>query len=126
MTKAAELLDRTIELIPSDPWDFVTEHGSGPFTGKILKVSQEDVRGKTALLIEVGTPFKNREQECRYFVASSRFQGLTYDDLSPEKTVSSNLVCIPKEKLDSTNPFDLSWWRGGVALIATVKLKPSS
>jgi hypothetical protein len=103
----------------SDPWELGESRKWQPFEGKILDTKVDGFC--KALLIKLLEPFEYKKVNCEYFVANPRHEGSSYDELLQGKSVFSGLTCISPENAYSENPFDLSWWRGGVALIGEIE-----
>lgn len=114
-------MGKRIEVTLVDPWDFVTVNGSGPFFADVLQFGHDESTGAAALL-EFHAPLKYHGEEFKYFVATARHEGVKFDELGTRRPIVCNLTGIPAEKASSANPFDLSWWRGGVAAIADLSL----
>lgn len=104
----------------SAPWDLGESRNWQPVEGTILDVRVEDFCN--ALLIKLLEPFEYKNVSCDYFVATPRYEGSRYEDLLQGKSVFSGLTRIPPENAHSDNPFDLTWWRGGAALIGEIKV----
>lgn len=116
-----------VMIVVSDPWDFGTAHGTGPFAGKVLKVGRgEHVSGGQSILIQLNIPLDYQDVRCEFFVASPRSAMGSFDSLMEGEAVDCNLTRIPTDRATSTNPLDLSWWRGGVVLIGTLRPKGHS
>src|SRR5256885_9165404 len=120
MMKSNDFVGRKVHVLVVDPWDFVTTNGSGPFPATIIRTTNGSV-GKTRLLLEFDTPISYKNQQCLYFVADTRLTDQTMDTLFSNGKVGVNLNCVPDERLKSAEPFDLSWWRGGLSLIADLQ-----
>jgi hypothetical protein len=115
-----DIIGMKVEIAVSDPWEFETETGTGTLYAKILQVGMEN--SAPAILLQVENPVKYKNMVCEYFVASPRHTGTDLSTLLNDSEVFCALTLIPSDRIKSENPFDLSWWRGGVALIATVKI----
>lgn len=107
-----------INVTVSDPWEFVTEFGSGPFKFKILEV---DKNFKKAL-IQFVPPLKSDSKRLTYFVVQVRHENESISNLVKNKSIACNLTGIPSDRLDLKKPFDLSWWRGGLVLLGTLSI----
>jgi hypothetical protein len=116
------LLDKKIDIVLVDPWDFVTVNGSGPFVADVLQFGHDSSTKTPALLLELHLPLKCAAEECKFFMATARHDGVALAELETGKRIVCNLTVIPEEKAKSPNPFDLSWWRGGTAVIADLSL----
>jgi hypothetical protein len=118
----AELVGKRGVLVVSDPWEFGTENGTGPFPFEIVRVgdpAKPDERD--SVLIRLLEPIRFRSTTWEFFAASPRHVGASIADLSAGRDIGWNLTGIPADRLAS--PFDLSWWRGGgAALIGTLRL----
>jgi hypothetical protein len=123
-----DLANAKVSLLISDPWDFVTDHGSGPFLGQILQVGPDywlekfaNRSGKT-ILIQLSTPLTIEGTRYEYLIASPRHETGDISQLLQGLEVICGISCIPQERATGSTPFDLSWWRGGIGLIGTVKI----
>jgi hypothetical protein len=105
------------KIIVSDPWEFETETGTGTLWAKILQIGDEN-----SLLLQIENPIKYKNTVCEYFVASPRLANGAISDVQSDAGMFSSLALIPPNRAMSENPFDLSWWRGGITLIASVKI----
>lgn len=118
----AELVGMRVSITVSDPWDFGTEHGTGPFAAKVLQAgSNYWVSGEDALLLQLETSLSYQGSTCEYFVATPRFEIGSLASLISGYKVECNFTRVPESRTTSANPFDLSWWRGGVGLIGTLQ-----
>ncbi len=117
-----ELKGRTLSITVSDPWEFVTEHGSGPLEATVIEeaLNAEAPEGN-ALLLKLLAPINHAATICEYFVAAERSSGDRFSDLLRGRAVNCGLTRISRERAQSANPFDLSWWRGGLALLASLR-----
>lgn len=105
----------------SDPWDFGTEHGCGPFLAQIIKFGPNPWDPKTrSVFIRLLKPLKYKGETCEYFVASPKLADKRLEDLNDGDKFYCGLTHIPPQHASATNPFDLSWWRGGIALEGTL------
>lgn len=108
-------------LTVSDPWDFCTEHGSGPFYGTILKVGRNPWDTQTdALLIQLIPPINYMKTLCEYFISSPRTKNDSVSNLLNCSEINCGLVQISSAHANSQDPFDLSWWRGGISVEGTL------
>jgi hypothetical protein len=110
-----------VEMIVNEPWEWGSILGCGPFSAKILewKINQNDEA--TDFLLSLLTSQKYKGIECTYFIGSPRYKEEPLKGILQGKELSCGLVCIPKERAISLNPFDLSWWRGGIGLICSIR-----
>lgn len=118
----SELEGLRVNLSVSDPWDFGTIHGTGPFSAQVLKECSPEGQRACAILIKLDKPLKYKDLRCEYFVASPRLERDSLDNIQQGVSVGCGLTCISEEHAKSPDPFDLSWWRGGVGLIADLSI----
>lgn len=104
----------------SEPWEFVSLNGAGPFIAKVLAAKTNEP-GKEMLLLQLHKPLSYRDIDCEYFVATLRHEGANLESLLTGAVVTFALTRIPEDRATSTNSFDLSSWRGGVGLIGTLQ-----
>lgn len=111
-----------ISIVISEPWDFVTEQGSGPFKASVIQIGIDPWnQGQKALLIYLDTPFIYKGVNYKYLIVTSRYDSDDVSSLVSNSSINCNFVGIPKEKATGPNAFDLSWWRGGLALIGNLR-----
>ena len=117
-----ELEGLSISIIVSDPWDFCTAHGTGPFRAKILRTGRDDETGHLKALIELDHPLVFQAVEYRYLVSEDASYERPLESLLARSEADCGMAVISQERVDSSNPLDLSWWRGGPALTGTIKI----
>jgi hypothetical protein len=59
--------------------------------------------------------------ECGHLVASARHANTSLDDILSGKPAPCALTLVPLDKFDPLNPCDVSWWRGGGAVIGDIR-----
>ena len=110
--------NRNVVLKISEPWDIGEQLGWSALEASVHAVSD------SAVLIKLTHPFSSREVLCEYFVATPRLDGDSVSDLLAGRSVFCALTRVSSEQALSSAPFDLSRWRGGVALIGSVEQLP--
>lgn len=118
--------DLIVEITVSDPWEWGTEVGCGPFPAKVLKWKMGPDGKPTQMLLSFLEPKTFQGVECTYFVGGPRFVGHRLEDVIRGGMVDCDLTRIPEERVNSADPFDLSWWRGGVGLTCAVCARAAS
>ncbi len=103
----------TIQL--GEPWDLGQALGWQPLVARILGVKQDEAGG--VLLLQLEQPFVAEETLCEYFIARPRHEGVGIDGLLAGSAIHCALTRIPPDRLSAADPFDLGWWRGGIACI---------
>lgn len=97
----------------SDPWEMGEALGWPTLTGTVVH------RGSNAWLLELDQPFTFSETQYRFLVASARHHGSSLES-SESGEVSCNLVRTDPGCVTGKDPCDLSWWRGGGAMIGSI------
>jgi len=109
-----------VNLIVSDPWEFGTEHGTGPFTGRIVHVGSS-ASGDVAVLLRLDDPLSFKGESLQCFIATPRLEEDKLENLADGAQVNVNLTRITEDQASSTLPLDLTAWRGGLILIGTLE-----
>ena len=117
-----DLVGKKFDIVLVDPWDFVTTNGSGPFVADVIRVGHDKSTGVESLVLGLALPLKYKTEEFRYFMATTRHEGRTFQQVLSGEQVGCNLTGIPTERLQGGDLFDMSWWRGGAAAIADLSL----
>jgi hypothetical protein len=106
-------------VLVSDPWDFFDEVTDNPFRARVVAFSKDPSADMGAMVLQVGSPFEYRGEQCEFFVASRR---LMEPASGPRNWTecSYSLTLVSRERALGSTPFDLSWWRGGVGLLASL------
>jgi hypothetical protein len=113
------LVGAKVAILVSDPWDFVTEHGTGPFRATVLQLSDSDPGG--SILVQLQNPLVYKGIRCEYIIVSPRYDGEDILSLASGKFLCCSLTQLPADRVDSADPFDLSWWRGGIGLLGSIR-----
>ncbi len=74
------------------------------------------------LFIRFSPSFDFGEEPIEYAVVQARREGDISDQLQMGSSIPCNLVALPAARAISDDPFDLSWWRGGLAVITDIKI----
>lgn len=101
----------------SDPWELGEALKWEAVEAEIVSVVGDNI------LIRFLKPFTYRETVCEFFVASPRYEGDHIETLCKDKKLFCGMTLITPEQANSSNPFDLSRWRGGIAIIGNLDLK---
>lgn len=87
-------------------------------TARIADVREHDRK----LLLDLTTPITIAGVTYTHAIASPR---LVRDDLNvllSNEVFGCGVTWVPKDRFDQSNPFDLTWWRGGAAAVTGVML----
>jgi len=117
----ASLEQKLMTVKLSDPWDLGERLNWESLSAVVLSVDNNDFPEN--LILRLTSPFEYKNVKCEYFVVSTRHENEQLKDLANSKPVFCGLTRIPESRLQSTDPFDLGWWRGGPALIGELVLE---
>src|SRR5882724_10837999 len=96
----SQLTGKRVALMISDPWEFGTECGAGPFDGKLTDSGTEriaDVDIQRAL-VRLDLPIKYSNTNYVSAICHVRHQGASLDDLEAGGLhVSVNITLLPKD-----------------------------
>lgn len=106
-----------VQLIVSDPWDFVTASGSGPFKARIV---QRDNSSPPQMLLKLEAPIEYRGSQYEFLVVSPRHTDDSFVHLFSGRSIHINALCIDRNQLTKGDLFG-STWRGGLALTADLQ-----
>lgn len=119
-----DLTGTKINLIVSDPWEFGSQHGTGPFSGRILGASFDSSSNEdVAVLLQLDDRLSFKGQSVEYFVVTPRLEEDDLRSLADGALVGVNLTRITEEQACSNDPFNLTRWRGGLTLIGSLERK---
>jgi hypothetical protein len=107
----------TVELRISDPWELGEYLGWRTLESLVLREDRD------AWLVELVQPFRYHDGEYRYIVVESRHQGTELSQIYGGAEISCNVTVTTAERAKSDQPCDISWWRGGHAMIGSVCIK---
>jgi hypothetical protein len=93
-----------VQLTLSDPWDFVTSCGSGPFRGKVLRFFQ--VGDLEQLLVEMSSDIAFGGRRCQHIVIKPRHCGHSLLEADPLTPVPCNATGLSRAQATSENPFE--------------------
>jgi hypothetical protein len=110
-----------ITITVSDPWEWGTDVGVGPFDATILKWDVRPSGAVDQVLFAFNESKVYHGVGCTYFLASCRHAGTSLKSLLLGHVAFCNAIRIPEDRAYSDTPFDWqSWWRGGVDVICTL------
>lgn len=117
------LIDKRVALMVSDPWDFGTECGVGPFYARITDAGVERINGVEVerALVTLERPIEYSGDSYLSAICSIRHEGVSFNDLLSRKIISLNitLLPIPAKTFIQVNNDN---FRKGFAVIGSIKL----
>jgi hypothetical protein len=118
----SQLIGKSVALMISDPWDFGTECGVGPFNGKITdfgteKIADEDIeRG----LVELDRSISYLNTKYVSAICQVRHDGASLDNLKAGLDVSVNIALLPK-KAKTLREISSNDFRDGFAALGSLQ-----
>jgi hypothetical protein len=111
-----------VQLVTSDPWDFVAADGSVRFDAKVTRAATHSAGAdEERLVLQLLDVVVWQGKTIEFFVARERHGHGIVDDLSLRQPIECALVAVDRERAYGSDPFDTSWWRGGLAVNATLR-----
>lgn len=98
-----------IDLEISDPWEFGTVHGTGPFRALLVKFftsSTYECDKLGVAKLDVSVIFKGKTYE--YILMQSRHTDVGIEELKRGNTILCNLLAISENSADSSDPLEAS------------------
>jgi len=94
-----------VEIEISDPWEFGTTHGTGPFGGRLTKVfSSEEYSGGKLAVLKLYTFLDFNGVRYKFLLAQARHTDSSVADIDDGKTVLCNISAISEKSFTATNP----------------------
>lgn len=107
------ILNSQIAIIISDPWEFGTECGTGPFIGTISDVTNE------MLIIKLLTPINYSGKNLQTAIGKSRHAGNSIDTIITKAMPANMLLLDSSIKLASEIQPNIK--QEGIAVIGTIE-----
>jgi hypothetical protein len=105
-----------VEVLVSEPFELA---GRSVEAAVISSGVAADAPGVLSVLLRVREPIQIGGTAWEYFVARPA-QSRNLAEVATRETVEAALTAVPKERATSSSPLDLSWWRGGLAILGSV------
>lgn len=84
------LINSQVDLYVSDPWEFGTECGEGPFSGTVTDVA------KDALTVRLETPLRYQGKDLVAVVVRPRYTGESTDLLTRTRQLVANFLFLTR------------------------------
>lgn len=111
MIEGSDLTNQRVALSISDPWDFGTECGTGPFTGTIARIDDEHI------VVWLDDPISYRGRALRIAVVRARHADERVGSVR-SRTLAANILLFPLDLVKVTRSADT---RNGVNVIGSVE-----
>jgi hypothetical protein len=112
---SSDLLKTKVTLMISDPWDFGTECGVGPFNGEFADLDRD------RMLVRLERPIKYSNRIFKSALCHVRHEGISTDNLRERTRVSVNITLL-SEDFTSLNKVDQAVFKEGFGAIGTIEL----
>ena len=94
-----------IEIEVSDPWEFCTVHGTGPFHGRLIKLfTSEEYYSDKLGVAKLDTPLDFKGMQYEYLLVQSRHADVHVAEIENGRTVCCNLSAISKTSANLADP----------------------
>ena len=123
MTKQAKSLEGAdVLIVVSEPWDLVSSDGSSRLSAKTWRVASfASGAVDEALVFRLVGPVSWRGRDYEYFLAKERHGRGLVDDFLLQLPIDCSLIAIDRSRAEGPEPFDDTWWRGGLAATALIQ-----
>ena len=74
------------------------------------------------ILLSLDKPLISGSEKYQHVVASARLARDDLDTLADAGILGCSVTWVPEEEFKHTDPFSLSWWRGGAAAITDLRM----
>lgn len=86
-----QLLNSVVDLSVSDPWEFGTECGEGPFSGLVTDAA------KDALTVRLERPLRYQGKQLVAVVVRPRYKGESTDSLVQTRRLVANFLFLTRD-----------------------------
>ena len=104
-----------VQVLVSDPWEFGTECGVGPFAGNIADIDKE------MLLITLETPISCQGSKLYSIVAQARHAPASLERLAEGKRLEANLFML-RSRMTNASELSDEVKTGGVPALGSIEL----
>ena len=104
------------KLVISEPWDF-TELIKGALSAEVYLYQNNN-----SFIVKLNDEVLYLNKKIKYLVASPRYEKDLPLNLKEGEEVFCSLTLTTENIVKSSNPTDVSWWRGGYAFMGTIQL----
>ena len=111
MIGRSDLTNQRVALSISDPWDFGTECGTGPFTGTIARIDDEQ------FVVQLDHPISYRGRVLRIGVVRARHIGERIGSVR-SRTLAANILLLPLSLAEMTPSADT---QRGVSVVGSAE-----
>jgi hypothetical protein len=89
----------------SDPWEFGTAHGTGPFDGHLMKLfSCKEYNGDILAVLRLDTPLDFKGMRYEFLLAQARHTNVSVADIENGNQILCNISAISKQSAAAVDP----------------------
>jgi hypothetical protein len=100
------LLQVRVAATVGEPWDFVTDHGSGPFLGTFIAARPIPSTDRPEFLLRLDAPLTSNGRDWLHFVARPVYRGVTITSIRSGLRTVCALTSVDEEQASSPDPFE--------------------
>jgi len=106
-----------VEILIAEPFEL----GVRPLDATVVTSGgAADAPGVLSVLLRLRDPILFRGNTWEYLVARPVKASKALSEVATNSTVGSAMTAVPKDRATSSDPLDLSWWRGGLAMLGSI------
>lgn len=106
-----------VEILVSEPFEL----GVRPIEATVVTSGvAADAPGILSVLVRLRDPIQFRGVSWEYLVARPTKASRDLSEVATNSTVDSAMTGVPNHRATSSDPLDLSWWRGGLAMLGSM------
>jgi hypothetical protein len=120
MTKDLLSPGLVVRIVVSDPFELTERAIEAEVVTSGIAADAPD---KLSVLFRAHEPIQFHGRSWEYLVGRSAVAMRDLSDLATNVIVDAAIVAVPNARVTATNPLDLSWWRGGLAIRGSVSKK---
>ena len=117
MTPSALPVGLNVRICVSDPFELMARPLEATVVASGVAADAPEVR---TVLLRLRTPIDFRAMQWEYLVARPMGSSKDFEDIAANSSVDSALTGVSQERAASSDPLDLSWWRGGLAMLGSI------
>jgi len=107
----------SVEILVSEPFELSVR----PIKATVVTSGvAADSPGVLSVLLRLNDPIQFREISWEYLVARATKTSMDLSGIANNSTVDAAMTGIPQQRATSPDPLDISWWRGGLAILGSV------
>ena len=122
----SDMEGQVVEVLVSDPWEWGTEVGVGPFGAEVIRICEDENGHIKMLLARLVAPVQYEGQVCQILLVVRRLAGQELTSILGGEEVPCAMYHVPTEQAMPLDAFNIDDWlgnrRGGIGLIGSIRL----